>query len=531
VIEAPTGYGKSAISQAMALRSITEGLKFVAAFPLRTLLEDQLSKFRAVLSRRGLSEGLVGVRYMHHPESKYLVRPITLTTVDTLSLTLFGLSPEDLEKAIKYYDGTSTGSLGHYLFSRAMVLLSDLVLDEVHLLSDSTKSLNFLVSLMLIFAAHGGRVVLMSATIPRALEDLLRENIEGLSFVRFSESPDEGFLAERRGKRYEISLEGFEDGKKYDGIMDFLREGWREGFRRSIVVFNTVREAIEFYGRAKKGLNISGNRMLLIHSRFTEEDRRRIEDRIKGFRDLDEYLIVSTQVIEAGLDISSDLFVTDIAPASSLVQRLGRFLRYDEKEGRVMIWYEAPDGVGTGGGEGERYKGVYDPGLVRKTLEFLQQHSAISFHVPESYENLLNYVYDEDSFSVERKEVDEMILMNNVVEDPSLAVRKFLELEGSFVREDMMVPVIPSSMLGEMTSEVLNKLIPMNLSSLRRIKPTEEILRGEDDPKQLKRVPVEEYFWRRPSHLILRHVLSARFVAFIVEASYDGELGMVMGHE
>jgi Predicted helicases len=119
VIEAPTGYGKSAISQAIALKSLEEGLKCVVTFPLRTLLEDQLSKFRGTLHKLGLDERNVGTRYMHHADSRYLIRPITLTTVDTLSLTLFGIAPEDFEFAVKHYDGTLTRSMGHYLFSQS----------------------------------------------------------------------------------------------------------------------------------------------------------------------------------------------------------------------------------------------------------------------------------------------------------------------------------------------------------------------------------------------------------------------------
>ena len=112
VVEAPTGYGKSTISATIALYSLYEEFKAIVAFPLRTLLEDQYSKFR-ILAK----SDVLGKRYMHAPDSPYLIKPVTLTTIDTLSLTLFGIPPEDLEKVIRYWTGTSRGSLGHYLFS------------------------------------------------------------------------------------------------------------------------------------------------------------------------------------------------------------------------------------------------------------------------------------------------------------------------------------------------------------------------------------------------------------------------------
>ena len=543
VIEAPTGYGKSAISQAIALRSLEEGLKCVISYPLRTLLEDQLFKFRGMLRKLNFDERFVGARYMHYPESRYLIRPITLTTVDTLSLTLFGIAPEDLEMVLKYYDGTLTGSMGHYLFSRAMVLLSDLVLDEVHLLSDTTKSLNFLISLIWIVASHGGRATFMSATIPKALESLLRRECGDidLQITRFSEDPDNMFLEERRKKRYDVDLEKL-GGDKFERISDWIKRGMREGFRRAIVVFNTVNEAIEFYRLARDRLELRKDRMLLLHSRFSGKDREEKMRRIEELKSKEEYLIVSTQVIEAGIDISSDLFISDLAPASSLIQRLGRFLRYrGEGEGMIFLWHEE--------GEGEKYKGIYDMDLLERTLDFLEGNE-VRFHDPESYQTLLDSVYDESSFNLSPRDVQELISLESILENSCLAIETFIELEGSFVRDSTLVPVVPSSLWREdmPISELRDLLVPMSLSVVYRIKPEGMLI--EEEGKVIKESA--EKLWNKEKESVLRHVLSSKFdnqpengvdarnvlrrvlsskfVAFLVEGDYDEELGMVMGH-
>ncbi|MEM3691668.1 MAG: CRISPR-associated helicase Cas3' [Candidatus Korarchaeum sp.] len=519
-IEAPTGYGKSAISQAIALRSLNEGRKCIIAFPLRTLLEDQFSKFMSL----GLPQDIIGVRYMHHPDSRYLIKPITLTTVDTLSLTLFGIAPEDMERMVRYYYGMSR-SLGHYLFSRAMVLLSDLVLDEVHLLADTTKSLNFLVALIRIFADHGGRIVLMSATIPEALEGVLTEKIEGLRFVRFSEESDKDFLEERKEKKYDVSLEGLKRGDEFSRILEFLKDGRKKGYKRAIVVFNTVREAIAFRRKLDQKLGelgISRDRVLLLHSRFTKGDRERLNERIRKLRNYDDYLIISTQVIEAGVDISSNLFITDLAPAASLIQRVGRFLRYShEEEGKLVIWYEEDNQ--------DAYKGIYDRDLIGKTLDFLSKNK-INFHVPDSYKQLLNHVYDKNSFSVKGEEVNKLTSIPLALEEPKLAIDTFMELEGSFVRESSVVPVVPSGMLNSYRAieEVREIIVPMELPSVLGIKPSEELVLSKDFRyAERKEVKIEKWYPKK----VLRHVLSSRFVAFIVEASYDKELGMMIGDE
>ena len=41
-------------------------------------------------------------------------------------------------------------------------------------------------------------------------------------------------------------------------------------------------------------------------------------------------IVVATQAIEAGVDLSAAVMLTELAPASSLVQRFGRVNRYGE---------------------------------------------------------------------------------------------------------------------------------------------------------------------------------------------------------
>ena len=161
---------------------------------------------------------------MHNP-SRYLIKPITLTTVDTLSMTLFGIPPEDMNKIVRAWDGTSTGSLGHYLFSWASVALSNIVLDEVHLLADSTKSLNFLIALMRICINFDQRLILMSATIPDSLKDVIKEHVSDVEFIEFKPDVDLEFCKKRMNKNYDIVLEEVSSEQdKYELILKWIDE-------------------------------------------------------------------------------------------------------------------------------------------------------------------------------------------------------------------------------------------------------------------------------------------------------------------
>ena len=89
-------------------------------------------------------------------------------------------------------------------------------------------------------------------------------------------------------------------------------------------VTNTVGRALSL---ADKALARSFQ-PLLYHSRFRYEDRVRQHGRmIDAFRGEKPVLAIATQVAEMSLDLSADLLVTDLAPVSALIQRLGRLNR------------------------------------------------------------------------------------------------------------------------------------------------------------------------------------------------------------
>lgn len=82
---------------------------------------------------------------------------------------------------------------------------------------------------------------------------------------------------------------------------------------------------------------------LLIHARFRAAERaeqaRRLRLSDEGATDR---IIVATQAIEAGVDISSKTVVTELAPWSSMVQRFGRCNRYGEhnQDGARILWLD-----------------------------------------------------------------------------------------------------------------------------------------------------------------------------------------------
>jgi CRISPR-associated endonuclease/helicase Cas3 len=88
------------------------------------------------------------------------------------------------------------------------------------------------------------------------------------------------------------------------------------------------------------------NNPLLLHSRFRAEDRREKEKLLHSDPPVEGRIIIATQAIEAGVDLSARVLFTELAPWASLVQRFGRCNRYGEfnqtKEAQV-IWIDVAD--------------------------------------------------------------------------------------------------------------------------------------------------------------------------------------------
>jgi len=99
--------------------------------------------------------------------------------------------------------------------------------------------------------------------------------------------------------------------------------------RITLVVCNTVDRASRTYDALEK-LGVTKD-LRLVHSRYRPHERAAWKTAFLGresCRQGVDRVIVATQVVEAGVDISSTTLVTEVSPWSSLVQRFGRCARY-----------------------------------------------------------------------------------------------------------------------------------------------------------------------------------------------------------
>lgn len=106
---------------------------------------------------------------------------------------------------------------------------------------------------------------------------------------------------------------------------------------RTLVVLNTVELAQAVY------LDLTENAQaetVLLHSRFRAPERERHMDTVLAAPGDTGTIVVATQVVEAGVDLSARTLITETAPFSSIVQRLGRCNREGEPEQATVIWLD-----------------------------------------------------------------------------------------------------------------------------------------------------------------------------------------------
>lgn len=121
-------------------------------------------------------------------------------------------------------------------------------------------------------------------------------------------------------------------------LADQVLDAHRKRGGLTLVVLNRVARAQVLYRElARRG--VGEEALALVHARFRRGDRARHETFLGRDR-TDDRIVVATQAVEAGVDVSARTLFTELAPWPSLVQRLGRCNRYGEQDDAAVLWID-----------------------------------------------------------------------------------------------------------------------------------------------------------------------------------------------
>ena len=202
--------------------------------------------------------------------------------------------------------------------------------------------------------AGSSRSLWVSATLDRAWLDTvdLGPFLSGLTCLTL-DNADRARAADRLGAvkhlfRAPVSASQ-ETGTKggLDAYLDALCElvlRRHDDSAQTLVIVNRVERAQDLYRRLRE--RRASDNDLLVHARFRAAERAEQSRRLREESGADR-IIVATQAIEAGVDISAKTLITELAPWASLVQRFGRCNRYGEHNGpgSEIFWIDIEDGA------------------------------------------------------------------------------------------------------------------------------------------------------------------------------------------
>ncbi len=196
-----------------------------------------------------------------------------------------------------------------------------------------------------------GKFMVMTATLPR----IYREKLQEME-IKFEYNE---FIKDTKRHKFEII------DKSINEDIDEIKEKSKN--KKVLIIVNTINKAIELYKFLK---NEGVEKVNLLHSRFEQEDRSEKERDIKEFsKQKDESGIwITTQIVEASLDIDFDMLYTEMSTLDSLFQRFGRCYRsrkYEGKEPNIKIHIKETSGVGY----------IYDKEIHQKSIELLQDYN------------------------------------------------------------------------------------------------------------------------------------------------------------
>ena len=212
------------------------------------------------------------------------------------------------------------------------------VMDEIQLMGNGLATSVQLESFRDIFGTYGPhKTMWMSATVNPKWLNTADFNINNCISNKITKDDDANeALAKRNNAKKKLASLNIKMSKdKYDkNDVKRIKDVHIDG-SITIVIANTVKRAQSIFSTLSK--DMKEDECMLVHSRFRKRERQRLNQQIEELTENPHnMIIVATQAIEAGIDISARTMITELAPWSSLIQRFGRCNRKGEDHDSVI---------------------------------------------------------------------------------------------------------------------------------------------------------------------------------------------------
>lgn len=408
---APTGSGKTEAALLWALNNLREkhGGKLIYLLPTMVTANSIFLRLKDYFGENnvGLTHSTASFMFEREDDAasaesvkdkrnylfdKTFIRPATVATIDQLLTAGF--------------------NTGKWTLLETNAANAVIIIDEIH--SYDAWTLGLIQHTIKHFAALGARFMIMSATLPASLIQLLQQVLPSAKIVK-----EQTLLGACRN-HYEV--EGCYIEESLSRIEDAVKRGLK-----TLVVVNNVKQCQDIFNK------LSHLNPLCYHSKFI------LKDRFEKEKNIDKaHLLIATQVVEVSLDIDFDIMFTECAPPDAIAQRAGRINRRRNRSvGQVVLF--KPSDVS---------KKIYDPaaeGLLERSYKAFQ--NANSDLTEADILNIVESVYG-------NRGVQEAKDYKDAYEQYHITQSRLMGIFDNLMRDDqaettrrvdyLQIPVIPS---------------------------------------------------------------------------------------
>ena len=335
-LEAPTGSGKSNTALNLSLKLLDKGRrKIFYVYPFNTLVEQNMNTLKNIFGNN--KEAIKNITVVNSitaltnkdsrdipieeysdilMDRQFLNYPFIVTTHVGIFNTLIGNTKED---CMPFYQLTNSV----IVFDEIQAYKNTIWTEIIKILNSYAKLLNI-------------KIIIMSATLPN-LSYLLDEE-EKNNISKLIENRDEYFNNTIFKNRVEVNYDLLSEQKiEYEELLQHIIENSLNS-QKILIEFISKNDAKKFYELCENNEDLNVDYEILILT--GEDNKARRNSIIKKINSkYKKIILISTQLIEAGVDIDVDVGYKNISGLDNEEQFLGRINRSCKKSGKAYFFY------------------------------------------------------------------------------------------------------------------------------------------------------------------------------------------------
>lgn len=323
LVEAPTGIGKTfiALQLSLELGKVKNKKRIINALPMTSIIDQTFEEYSKII------DSIILMKFHHLSYSKEYInndkeiedernyskqKNLFLNkswSEDNVIVTTFN------QVLNLFYSNKNSDLIKFWTLRDSVIIFDEIQAIPRVLLKDFSETINYLSKEFNI------DFILMSATVPdikKYLDDKL-----------FCELIDTKYYSMDFNNRYALTIKQSIDCN--EKLITEIEKEFKNN-KSVLCVVNTKKLALDIYQELSKTIK-KKETVFLLSSLFIPKHRKEIINKIKSIIKLNKKIIlVSTQVIEAGVDLDFDTGFREFAPFYSIIQTAGRVNRENRKE-------------------------------------------------------------------------------------------------------------------------------------------------------------------------------------------------------